>query len=211
LYLIGLTGNIATGKSTVAAMLSALSAEILDADRLAHWVMRAGTDVHWRIIARFGCQILAPDAEIDRARLGAIVFADPEALADLEALVHPAVVEETLRRIAQAQCQVFVVEAIKLLEANMHHYCHAVWVVTSTREQQIERLMSTRHLDRAGAELRIEAQPPSADKVARADVVIDNSGTPAQTWRQVLEAWNAIPGISPVSYDMPWPMARPEG
>jgi len=209
-YVIGLTGNIATGKSTIAAMLRALGAEVLDADKLAHEVMRAGTEVHQRIVARFGSQILAPDGQIDRARLGPIVFADPIALADLDSLVHPAVVQETLCRIAQSCSQVLVVEAVKLLEANMARFCHAVWVVKASRALQVERLMFTRHLERAAAELRIAAQPPSEDREAQADVVIDNSGTLAETWQQVVQAWNRIPGVAPVSHDVPWLTARPE-
>jgi len=211
LYVIGLTGNIATGKSTVCAMLRSLGAEWLDADHLAHWVMRAGTATHQRIVDRFGCQVLGLDGEVDSARLGPIVFADPDALADLESLVHPAVVDETLRRLSQSHSDVFVVEAVKLLEANMHRYCDAVWVVTAPPQQQIERLMSTRHLSRAAAELRLSAQPRAESRIAQADVVIDNGGTLAQTWHQVLEAWNAIPGVVPVSFELPWPTARPEG
>ncbi|HID89382.1 MAG TPA: dephospho-CoA kinase, partial [Anaerolineae bacterium] len=96
--LIGLTGNIATGKSTVARMLADLGATVIDADKVAHEVMRAGTPVHAAIVEAFGPQIVGPDGEIDRARLGAIVFADPEALARLEQIVHPVVAEEVARR-----------------------------------------------------------------------------------------------------------------
>ncbi len=209
-YVIGLTGNIATGKSTVAAMLRSLGADVLDADKLGHWVMRPGTEVYQHLVKCFGCQILAPGGEIDRARLGSIVFADPKALADLESFVHPPVVQETLRWIAASQSTVLVVEAVKLLEAKMDRYCQAIWVVTAPRWQQAERLMTTRHMDRQAAELRIAAQPASEERVARADVVIDNSGALSQTWRQVLGAWNEIPGVSPVSHDTPWLQARPK-
>jgi dephospho-CoA kinase len=209
-YVIGLTGNIATGKSTVAAVLGSLGADVLDADKLGHWVMRAGTEVYQHIVARFGCQILAPNGEIDRSRLGPVVFADPQALADLESFVHPAVVQETLRWIAASQSSVRVVEAVKLLEAEMDRFCQAVWVVTALRVQQVERLMTTRHLDREAAELRLAAQPASEERARRADVLIDNSGTLAETWRQVLAAWNEIPGVAPVSHDAPWVVARPK-
>ncbi|MHB1293656.1 MAG: dephospho-CoA kinase [Anaerolineae bacterium] len=194
-YVIGLTGNIATGKSTVASMLGSLGACVIDADRLSHDTMLPGTDTHRRVVERFGERVLADHGGIDRRVLGAIVFADPAALRDLEGIVHPAVVAETLRRL-EACCQpVCVVEAIKLLEAEMHHYCDAVWVVTSPHAQQVQRLVETRDLSVAEAEQRIDAQPPPEDKVSRASVVIDNGRDLAHTWDQVVRAWNAIPGV----------------
>jgi Dephospho-CoA kinase (EC 2.7.1.24) len=129
-YIIGLTGNIATGKSTVARMLRDLGATVIDADRVAHEVMRAGTPVHRAVVETFGPQVLRPDGEIDRARLGAVVFSDPQALAQLEAIVHPAVLEEVARRIAAAPTPVVVVEAIKLIESGMAEAFDALWVTT---------------------------------------------------------------------------------
>ena len=193
MYTIGLTGNVATGKSTVARMLADLGAYVIDADRLVHTVMRAGTDVNRAIAQRFGPGVVRPDGELDRGALGAIVFSDAAALADLERIVHPPVVAFTLRLLDESTTAVRVVEAIKLLEAQMHQYCDAVWVVVAPRQQQIERLMRTRSLSRDEAETRIDAQPPSAEKVARANVVIDNSGSLAETRAQVLRAWRAIP------------------
>lgn len=192
MYTIGLTGNIATGKSTVAEMLADLGAYVIDADALAHDVMRPGTEVHRAIVRRFGADVVAPGGEIDRAALGAIVFADPAALADLERIVHPAVVRETLALLARSGAAVRVVEAIKLLEADMQRYCDAIWVVVASREQQVRRLMETRGLSLDEAQLRIDAQPPAAEKVARADVVIDNGGSLDETRAQVLQGWRAI-------------------
>jgi len=194
LYVIGLTGNIATGKSVVAAMLEKLGACVIDADVLAHRAMRTGTEVNRRIVERFGREVLRADGEIDRARLGPIVFSDPSALEDLESIVHPAVEQETLRQIAACERPVAVVEAIKLLEANMHEHCDAVWVVTCSRQQQIARLVTSRDLTTSEAELRVNAQPPPDEKVARADLVIDNSRRLEDTWSQVVCAWRAIPG-----------------
>jgi dephospho-CoA kinase len=196
---IGLTGNIAVGKSTVASMLAEWGAWVLNADKLAHELMSPGTDVHQSIIERFGgAQVLSapedPQSAIDRRALGDIVFRDPAALRALEEIVHPAVVAETLQRLAACTAEVAVIEAIKLLEAQMQRYCDAVWVVTATREQQIERLMQTRGLTKDEAAVRIEAQPPAADKIARADVVIDNSGSIEATRAQVMAAWQRIPG-----------------
>lgn len=210
-YVIGLTGNIATGKSTVAAMLARLGAYVLDADKLVHEALRAGTDVHRRVVARFGAGILDAHGEVDRAGLGALVFADPAALQDLERIVHPVVVEETLHRLRACQEPVAVVEAIKLLEAQMHRHCDAVWVVIARREQQLERLLRTRNLTRAQAELRLAAQPSVAEKLARAHVVIDNSHSLAETWGQVVRAWDAIPGVPPAPRDMAWELPAGEG
>jgi len=194
-YVVGLTGNIATGKSTVAAMLGKLGACVIDADKLAHWAMRAGTEVNRRIVERFGRQVLRPDGEIDRAKLGPLVFANPGALRDLENIVHPAVVAETLHRIAACEQPVVVVEAIKLLEADMHEHCDAVWVVTSSRQQQIDRLVRARDLSPSQAELRVDAQPPAEEKIAQADLVIGNDRALEETCAQVVRAWNAIPGV----------------
>jgi len=204
-YVIGLTGNIATGKSTVGRMLRHLGACSLDADRLAHWIMRAGSEINARVVQQFGLYVRQPDGEIDRERLGRIVFGDPKALTILEQFVHPAVVAETLRRIARPARPVFCVEAIKLLKARMDRHCDAIWVVTSTRERQIERLMSERGLSAQVAAQRIEAQPPAALKVERADVVIDNDSPLEDAWQQVLQAWDAIPGIDPAAPNMAMP------
>lgn len=195
--LIGLTGNIGTGKSTVAGMLAELGAETIDADLVAHEVMRASTPAHATIVETFGPEVLAPDGEIDRARLGALVFADPAALARLEAIVHPATLEAVSRLIAAAipmapSAAVVVVEAIKLIEAGMADGCDSVWVTTCRPEQQIYRIRGGRNLSRAEAEQRVRAQPPQEEKIARADVVIDTSGTLSQTRTQVQAAWERL-------------------
>ncbi len=183
--LVGLTGNIATGKSTVGAMLAQLGATVIDADKVAHQVMRCGGEVYDRVVAAFGPAIVGADGEIDRQRLGRTVFSDPEALRRLEGIVHPAVGVEVRRRIAAAQTTVVVIEAIKLIEAGLHHSCHTLWVTTCSPEQQIDRLMKERALSFKDAELRVSAQPPQAHKVSLADVVIDTSGDLAETRRQV--------------------------
>jgi dephospho-CoA kinase len=191
-YIIGLTGNIATGKSTVARMLGDLGATVIDADRVAHEVMRAGTPVHRAVVETFGPQVLRPDGEIDRARLGAVVFSDPQALAQLEAIVHPAVLEEVARRIAAAPTPVVVVEAIKLIESGMAEAFDALWVTTCPVEEQVRRLMADRGLSRPDAEQRVNAQPPQEAKIARADVVISTDGSLEETRAQVEAAWRAL-------------------
>ncbi len=191
-YVIGLTGNIATGKSTVARMLKDLGATVIDADRVAHEVMRAGTPVHRAVVGAFGPEVLRPDGEIDRARLGAIVFSDPQALARLEAIVHPAVLEEVARRIAAALTPVVVVEAIKLIESGMADTFDALWVTTCPAEEQVRRLMADRGLSRRDAEQRVRAQPPQEAKIARADIVISTDGSLEETRTQVEAAWRAL-------------------
>ncbi len=202
--LIGITGNIGTGKSTVAHMLAELGADVIDADEVAHQVIRQGTPAYEQIVEKFGPEILAAGeengerrmenggVEIDRRRLGVIVFDDPEALAQLEAIVHPATLEEVERRIGASAADAVAVEAIKLIEAGMADDCDSVWVTTCRPEQQLRRIMAARDLGRAEAEQRIRAQAPPEEKIARADVVIDNSGSLAQTRAQVEAAWEQL-------------------
>jgi dephospho-CoA kinase len=199
LYLIGLTGNIATGKSLVGRMLGELGAHVIDADALVRELQRKGTPVYDSIVAEFGPDILRSDGEIDRARLGSLVFSDPDALRRLEAIVHPAVGAELKSQISNLNSPktetriVIVIEAIKLIEAGLHKQCNSLWVVTSRPEAQRKRLMRTRGLSQADAKLRIEAQPPQSDKAALADVLIENNGTFAALRSQVKHYWDAIP------------------
>lgn len=191
-FVIGITGNIGTGKSTVGEVLVALGADLIDADKVAHRVMRPGTQVHADVVATFGPRILTASGEIDRGELGAIVFGNPEALAHLEAIVHPATIERIGRRIATTSADVVVVEAIKLLESGLADVCDSVWVTTCRREQQIERLVDQRGLSRDEARRRVDAQGSQAEKAARADVVIDNAGPLPATREQVQAAWDHV-------------------
>lgn len=192
-YRIGLTGNIATGKSNVGQILRDLDATYIDADKVAHEMMAPGQEAYVAVAAHFGAGILAPDGSIDRRALGAIVFSDPEALRQLEALVHPPTIAEVERRIQASDAAVVVVEAIKLLESGMAETYDAIWVTTCAEEEQVRRLYASRGLDRAEALRRIHAQPPQAEKLARADVVINTGGTKEATRAQVIAAWEKIP------------------
>jgi len=189
---IGLTGNIATGKSRVARMLGELGAQVIDADRVAHRVMQPGHPAYDAVIRTFGAGILDPGGVINRRKLGAIVFRDPAAMRLLEEAVHPAVVAEVDRRIAQASEGVVVVEAIKLIESGMHRTYDSLWVVTAPRSVQIARLMENRGLTREEAVLRVDAQPPQTEKAALADVVIVNDGSLDDLWAKVKEAWAKV-------------------
>jgi dephospho-CoA kinase len=204
LYVIGLTGNIATGKTAVATMLAELGARLIDADALAHEVIRADTPAWQRVVQEFGSDILQQNGQIDRARLGALVFADRQALARLEAIVHPAVIAKSERLLKEFEDEkrssapgstgptVVVLEAIKLIESGMHRRCDEVWVVTCPHDQQLKRLVQHRGLSEAEAGLRIAAQPPQADKTAVADVAIDNSSDLERTRVQVVREWERI-------------------
>ena len=190
--LIGLTGNIATGKSTVAQMLSDLGAMVIDADAVAHQVMRPGTPAHGAIVEEFGPDITTGDGEIDRRRLGRRVFSDHEAMARLEAIVHPATLQAIARQIETTTADVVVIEAIKLIESGLAETCDSVWVTVCRPEQQIARIVRGRGLTAAEARQRVEAQKPQQARVARADVVIDNAGSLSATREQVVAAWRRV-------------------
>jgi dephospho-CoA kinase len=192
--LIGLTGNIATGKSAVGRMLAELGALVIDADRVAHEVMEPGGPAFAVLVEAFGPEFLTPEGTVDRRKLGEVVFRDPAALARLEAAVHPAVILEVGERIAAAEARVVVIEAIKLIEAGMHRAYHALWVVTAPRSAQVERLVRTRGLTCDEAALRVDAQPPQEEKAALADVVLINDGSLDQLRAQVWAAWQELPG-----------------
>lgn len=196
-YLIGLTGNIACGKSAVVEMLRQRGAFVIDADRVVHSLMEPGGTIYGPVVEAFGPAILAEPAKdappaIDRRKLGALVFADPAQLRRLEAISHPRVRVEITRLIREATAPVIVLDAIKLLENGLDKAGDAVWVVTCPPEVQLERLMRRNNFSREEARLRINAQPPQEEKVARADVVIDNGGDLANTERQVEAAWQKI-------------------
>lgn len=190
--LIGLTGNIATGKSAVARMLRELGAVVIDADQVAREVVRPGQPTLDEIARAFGPGVLLPNGELDRPKMARLVFGDPDRLKQLEAIVHPAVREAMWRAIrAQPDDAVVVIEVIKLFESGWARECDQVWVTHCPPEVQMARLVSERGLSPAEARARVEAQNPQADKLARADVVIDTSGSLEETRRQVEAAWMA--------------------
>ncbi|MDE3089201.1 MAG: dephospho-CoA kinase [Chloroflexota bacterium] len=191
-YLIGLTGNLGSGKSTVRRMLEQLGARGIDADALAHVAMQRGTPTWRAVVDAFGENILAFNGRIDRRKLGARVFDDADALQKLESIVHPAVGTLTQQLLREANDPVVVVEAIKLIEAGMHLWCDAVWVVRCAPEAALERVRRDRQMSEADARARLAAQTPVDEKVRTANVVIDNSGDENTTRAQVERAWRAI-------------------
>lgn len=188
-YVIGLTGNIGTGKSVVRRMLEHLGAYGIDADALSHRAIARGAPGYQPIVAAFGRWVLGPDGEIDRTKLGRLVFSDPEALITLERIVHP-LVNQAVNFLAQRAGQkVIIIEAIKLLESSLVANCDSVWVTYASPQIQIARLVQKRHMSEADARQRVSAQPPQEEKIAAASVVIRNELTFEDTWRQVLAAW----------------------
>lgn len=191
--IIGLTGNIGTGKSTILQMLRERGARTIDADKIAHEVMAPDGSAYAAIVEAFGEEVLSPDGTIDREKLGQIVFNDPAKLSLLEQIVHPAVLERINAEAESASEDIIVIEAIKLLEAGMSiALCDQIWVVVSPVEQQIERLVESRGMSRSAAEARMASQSPQAFKTSHADVVIDNSGSIEDLEKQVEAAWRTL-------------------
>lgn len=188
-FVIGVTGNIACGKSLVLATLAGLGAETIDADAVYHRLITPGAPLWDALRDRFGETIIAPDGAIDRRALGWIVFADPDALAALDALTHPAVVAAVRAEIAASSSPVVAVDAVKLIESGLDRACDTVWIVACDPARSIERLVRRNALSREDAAARVAAQPDLGPKLARAAIVIDNNGTREHTQAQVVRAW----------------------
>jgi dephospho-CoA kinase len=195
---IGLTGGIGSGKSTVAAILAELGAHVVDADRVGHDVYRPGTEGFRRVVEAFGPGVVAADGSIDRRALGAIVFADEAALARLNAVVHPLIGEELRRRVAAAlddgSGRPIVIEAAILLEAGWRSMMDRLWVVSVDRETAIARVAGSRGLTRREIERRIDTQMADEERRRLADRVIENRGTPAALRAEVERAWRELVG-----------------
>lgn len=191
-YLIGLTGNLGSGKSTVRKMLEQLGARGIDADLLAHAALARGTPAWRAVVDEFGTDLVTFNGRIDRQKLGARVFADTNALEKLEHIIHPVVGNMTKELAKQAQTSVVVIEAVKLVEAGMHQWCDALWVVNCNTQVQVERVTRDRHMSAQAAQHRLNAQGSLDSKLKIANIVIDNSGDTQATRNQVEHAWNSI-------------------
>jgi dephospho-CoA kinase len=199
---VGLTGGIGTGKSTVARLLEAQGAVVIDSDEIVHELQAAGAPLLAEIAAAFGPELIRPDGSLDRAALGARVFRDEAARLRLNAIVHPAVGRETARRLeaARAEAAPLVVLDIPLLfETRMHGSAsranlgvEAIIVVYAPRELQIRRQLERNGYGREEAERRVDAQISIEEKRALADYVVDNSGPLAETERQVRELYRRL-------------------
>ncbi|MEL6406008.1 MAG: dephospho-CoA kinase [Chloroflexota bacterium] len=191
-YVIGLTGNIATGKSVVRKMLQHAGAYTIDADQLAHQAMMPGAPAYKPIIQAFGQFIVGPDKQINRQMLGQMVFGNPAALKKLEEITHPIIRQAIDVLVKRSKKRVVVIEAIKLLDGELKNYVDAVWVVNASRGTQYKRLVGKRGMSEDDAKQRILAQGAQADKVKQADVVIENDGDVEKTWKQVQLQWEEI-------------------
>jgi dephospho-CoA kinase len=192
---IGLTGGVASGKSTVARILRELGAPVVDADQLAREVVTRGSPALQEIVRRFGPGVLGPDGELDRPALGALVFQDARARKDLEAITHPRIAARAQQEIAahaSRGARVVIYEAALIVENRLHEGLQGLIVVAVPPEVQLARLMHRDRLDEAAARARLQAQLPLEAKVAVADHVIDNSGSLEDTRQQTLRVWQEI-------------------
>jgi dephospho-CoA kinase len=191
-YVIGLTGNIATGKSVVRRMLEHLGAYTIDADALSHRVISRGAPGYQPVLDTFGKWLLGPDGQINRVKLGRLVFADKDALRQLEEIIHPHVTQAIDILVKRASQPVIVIEAIKLLESDLRSRCDSIWVTDAPQRVQVERLMRKRGMSEADALQRVQVQSAQKEKLAAASVIITNNGSYDDLWRQVNEAWKHI-------------------
>lgn len=198
--MLGVTGNIASGKSTVVSILKELGATHIDVDIVYRDMVQAGEPLLIRLVEYFGAKIVGADGALDRGALGKIVFADPAALQELDEITHPAIIVEIDRRVDAIMSGIVVIDAVKLIESGHAEHCDVVWVVTVDPETQVTRLMQRNRLDEEEARRRISAQPPVERKLARADHVIDNSGLLADLRAQVMDAWRGLP--APIALDL---------
>jgi dephospho-CoA kinase len=193
--IVGLTGGIASGKSTVAKIFKSLGAEVIDADRIAHQVLKTDTSVHRRIVDAFGDNILDENGEIDRSKLGCVVFNDPELLNTLNEIVHPAVIEgirsEADKRLSTGKCKILVAEIVLLIERNLTCTVDFVVLVHADKGIQLKRAMG-RGLSGEDVLKRLRAQMSSDEKIPYADYVIYNSGSMSDTIRQTKAVWESL-------------------
>lgn len=188
--MVGLTGDVGGGKSTVRAWLADRGAAVLDADEVVHRLLARDDAVIAAVAGRFGAGMVGPPG-VDRPALAAVVFADPGALAALEALLHPAVLAAVRAWLAAARADVAVVEAVKLVEGGLANEVDRVWLVTCTAAERALRLRG-RGWSAEQIARRLAAAPPPGPRLARADVVLDNSGPWVATQAQLRAAWSGL-------------------
>ena len=208
-YVIGLTGNIATGKSVVRRMLEHLGAYTIDADSLSHRVISRGAPGYQPVLDKFGTWLLEKDGQINRAKLGKLVFSDGQALAQLEDIIHPFVGQAVDLLVRRSTQKVVVIEAIKLLESDLRGKCDSIWVTDADPKVQVERLVRKRGMSQDDAMQRIHSQSAQSEKLAAATVIIKNNGSIESLWKQVNGAWKRLvpaAGAEPAAR----PLSKPE-
>ena len=189
---IGLTGPIASGKSTVAELLRQRGAEVIDADRVYRSLLQPGSDLWRQIVERFGPAIVGSDGEINRAALGGVVFADPAALADLDHITHPAVVAEVRHRIARSTAPFIVLEAVKLVQSGLDADVDTLWFIRADPETRLQRLMARSGMNETSARARIAAALDTVPDGVDVGATLDNSGDLASTAEAIDVAWKAV-------------------
>ncbi len=197
---VGLTGNVASGKSAVAERLAARGATVIDADALARAALAPGTAALARVRARFGMSVFASDGTLDRAALGRLVFSDPSARRDLEAIVHPEVARGRAAALAAAQkagTRIVVSDVPLLFEAGLEAEFDRIVVVDAPEQLRLARLMHARGLSEQDARAIMNAQADPAAKRARATHVVDNAGSLDELDRQVAKLWDALEADNP--------------
>ena len=195
MVVVGLTGGICSGKSTVAAMFRGLGATVVDADQVAHEVVDPDQPLFEAVVSVFGREVVGADGRMDRRRLGAIVFADPKARRHLEEMLHPAIILECERRIRQAGVSgaaVCLLDAALLIESGWHARFDAVILVEASEAVRLDRVVRSRDLSQDEAMLRIRSQMPQQEKRRHAHYVIENEGPLEETERQVKAVWEQL-------------------
>ena len=193
MLVIGLTGGIGTGKTQVSRILEELGAEIINADLLGHEAYTPQTETWRRIVAAFGESVLTEGGEVDRKKLGVLVFGDPEALERLNAIMHPRIyemVEERIERLKSEGRRVVVVEAALFVEAGWTPLADELWVTVAPEDLVIERLKARANLDEDAIRARIRSQMPQEERLGHADVVIENGGGLDDLEQRVHQLWN---------------------
>ena len=193
MFVVGLTGGIGTGKTFVSRRLEELGAVVVNADLLGHEVYRPQTEGWHAVVKAFGEQVVGDDGEINRRALGGIVFSDEEALAQLNAIMHPriyALAERRLEELFESGEKTAVLEAALLIEAKWTPLVNEVWVTVSPESEVVERLRERNNMDEQAARARINSQMPQVERIKYADVVIENNGSFEDLSDKIQNLWN---------------------
>jgi dephospho-CoA kinase len=199
--IIGLTGGIGSGKSTAAHILAEFGAKVIDADKVAHEVFNPGTEGLQQVVETFGKRVLDTNGEIDRKKLGDIVFNNPTALSTLNEIIHPRAYELTRSRLEEFRKQgveVVVLEVILLVEAGWDHLADEIWVTVATEDTVVKRLQESRRLTKEEILTRIHAQTPNEERIKYADVIIENDGSYEELKKKLSELWSRVREINSV-------------
>lgn len=195
MIVVGLTGGITSGKSTISGILAEMGAEIVNADELGHQLLKAHTETWEKVVNAFGRDILSPNGDIDRQKLGRIVFHNTKALQQLNHIMHPRIyqmVAERIDNLRRQQADIVVLEAALLIEAGWSPLVDEIWVAITSESTALQRLMTRDNLTQEQALARIRSQTPVEERVKQADVIIDTSGSLDQVRARVIELWDEL-------------------